>query len=71
MSDEVFDSMTIKTKWGRKIVGKLIMKILKSKGIPATVIVDDLYVTTNENDILADVSIKFAIRRDVLEELLK
>ena len=66
------DFMTIRTKWMRKLVSKLVMRALKSKGIKVEeLLLDRFVIETNEENITLMSSVSVKMKRSELEELLK
>lgn len=64
--------MTIRTKWMRKLVSKLVMRALKSKGIKVEeLLLDRFVIETNEENITLMSSVSVKMKRSELEELLK
>ena len=66
------DFMTIRTKWMRKLVSKLVMRALKSKGIKVEeLLLDRFVIETDEENITLMSSVSVKMKRSELEELLK
>lgn len=66
------DFMTIRTKWMRKLVSKLVMRTLKSKGIKVEeLLLDRFVIETDEENITLMSSVSVKMKRSELEELLK
>ena len=66
------DFMTIRTKWMRKLVSKLVMRTLKSKGIKVEeLLLDRFVIETDEENITLTSSVSVKMKRSELEELLK
>lgn len=64
--------MTIRTKWMRKLVSKLVMRTLKSKGIKVEeFLLDRFVIETDEENITLMSSVSVKMKRSELEELLK
>ena len=64
--------MTIRTKWMRKLVSKLVMRTLKSKGIKVEeLLLDRFVIETDEENITLMSSVSVKMKRSELEELLK
>ena len=64
--------MTIRTKWMRKLVSKLVMRALKSKGIKVEeLLLDRFVIETDEENITLMSSVSVKMKRSELEELLK
>ena len=64
--------MTIRTKWMRKLVSKLVMRTLKAKGIKVEeLLLDRFVIETDEENITLMSSVSVKMKRSELEELLK